>query len=494
MEFLAVILGIAGVVWGAVLFKRGGLLAGCLAVLLAGACFSVEFYKIPLGALPLTADRLLLVVLVALYFVWRKFGWTDPKPLGKPEILLCIFIGVLIVSTFSSDLAAVNYQPVSWLIISYLMPFALYWIARQTKYDFGKAEREANSPTSDRRENAGLFSSPLQWLFVSLAAFGVYLSITALLEHYDVSWAIFPRYIADTALKPDAEFVGRARGPFLHPIGNGVALATCFGASLMLWPWLGRPKRLLLIPAFLLFAAALYLTLTRSVWMGGAFTLALVVGAAIPWRWRIPLAAGGLLLAVAVVISQWDQLVSFKRDKNLEADKTADSVELRPVLARIAWNMFLDRPLFGCGYGQYTKEHVYYLADRSTELNLEKGRIFIQHNVVLSLLTETGLLGAGLFLAICGFWAVDAWRLWRSTDAPLAARQMGLLMLVALGAYFINGMFHDVSLIPTMNLALFFLAGVTAGLRPEISHGSHASPQIGAPPPRMGKPSRLSER
>jgi hypothetical protein len=45
---------------------------------------------------------------------------------------------------------------------------------------------------------------------------------------------------------------------------------------------------------------------------------------------------------------------------------------------------------------------------------------------------------------------------------------MGLLMLVALGDYFINGMFHDVSLIPTMNLALFFLAGVTAGLRSEI--------------------------
>jgi O-antigen ligase len=374
----------------------------------------------------------------------------------------------LIVSTFSSDLSAMNYQPVSWLIISYLMPFSLYWIARQTKYDFGKAEINANSSTSDCRENAGRFSSPLQWLFVSLAAFGVYLSITALLEHYDVSWAIFPRYIADTALKPDAEFVGRARGPFLHPIGNGVALAICFGASLLLWPWLERPKRVLLIPVFLLFAAAIYLTLTRSVWMGGAFTLALVVGLAIPWRWRIPLAAGGLLLAVAVVISQWDQLVSFKRDKNLEADKTADSVELRPVLARIAWNMFLDRPLLGCGYGQYTKEHVYYLHDRSTELNLEKGRIFIQHNVALSLLTETGLLGACLFLAICGFWAVDAWRLWRSTGAPLAARQMGLLMLVALGDYFINGMFHDVSLIPTMNLALFFLAGVTAGLRSEI--------------------------
>jgi O-antigen ligase len=294
------------------------------------------------------------------------------------------------------------------------------------------------------------------------------LSITAILEHYEIWWAVFPRYIAETAAKADAEFVGRARGPFLHPIGNGFILAVCFGASLMLWPRLSRMNQLLLIPIFLLFAAALYVTLTRSVWMGGAFTLALIVGLSIPWNWRIPLLAGGLLLVVAVSISQWDSLVSFKRDKNLGADKTADSVELRPVLARIAWNMFLDRPLFGCGYAQYSKEHVNYLDDRSTELNLEKGRIFIQHNVVFSLLTETGLLGVGLFLSICGLWAIDAWRLWCSTAAPLAARQMGLLTLAALGVYFINGMFHDVSLIPMANMTLFFLAGVTAGLRSEI--------------------------
>jgi hypothetical protein len=45
---------------------------------------------------------------------------------------------------------------------------------------------------------------------------------------------------------------------------------------------------------------------------------------------------------------------------------------------------------------------------------------------------------------------------------------MGLLTLAALGVYFINGMFHDVSLIPMANMTLFFLAGVTAGLRSEI--------------------------
>ncbi len=182
----------------------------------------------------------------------------------------------------------------------------------------------------------------------------------------------------------------------------------------------------------------------------------------------MPLLIGGLLAAVVFSTTQWDRLVAFKRNKNLDAEKVAESVELRPVLARIAWNMFLDRPLFGCGYDQYTKEHVNYLSDRSSELVLEKGRAYIQHNVVLSLLTETGLLGLGLFLTLCILWALDARALWRSTSAPLAFRQMGLLMLAALGVYFINGMFHDVSVISMTNMTLFFLAGITAGLRPEI--------------------------
>jgi hypothetical protein len=45
-------------------------------------------------------------------------------------------------------------------------------------------------------------------------------------------------------------------------------------------------------------------------------------------------------------------------------------------------------------------------------------------------------------------------------------------MLVVLGAYFVNGMFHDVSAVPMANMTLFFLAGVTAGLRPWIKEAA----------------------
>jgi O-antigen ligase len=447
MEIIAIVFGIAGLIWGAILLRRGGLLAGCLAVMLAGACFSVEFFKVALGPVPLTTDRILLIVLVGQYLLWRRWGWADPKPLGKPEILLCLFTAMMVASTFSTDYTNSNYQPVSWLILYYLMPFCIYWIARQIEFHAGN----------------------MFMMFVCLTVFGAYLAITSLAEYFQVWTLVFPPYIASNASSATAEFVGRARGPFLNPISNGIALSICLAAALMIWPRLSRPGQLLMIPLYALFFAAIYATMTRSVWMSGMLTLALVIGLSIPWNWRLPLLGGGLLLAMLIGFTQWDRLITFKRDRDLDADKTAESIELRPVLAKIAWNIFVDHPIFGCGYSQYKTEHPNYLSDRSTELVLEKGRGYIPHNVVFSLLTETGLVGLGMFLAIIFLWARDAWRIWQLKTAPLDVRQQGLLMLVVLGAYFLNGMFHDVSAVPMANMFLFFLAGVTAGLRPWIT-------------------------
>ena len=494
MEALIVIAVAVGIAWGAVVFMRGGLIGGCLAVLLASVCFSVPFYKIELGPLPLTADRLLLVLLVVQYVFWRRWGLANPKPLGKTEIILFIFLGVLAVSTFTHDWKAENYRPVSWLVISYLMPATMYWIARQIK----------------------LGQRTILVLFGSLALLGVYLAVTSLAEYFQLWWLVFPRYIVTSAADATAEFVGRGRGPLLNPIANGLLLTACFGAAMMLWPWLagkysnllktgataglpssdggisqkntagqassgtripdtqlvhqvigGRASQLMLLGVIGLLAAALFYTLTRSVWMGGLMAVALAVGLALPWSWRVPLLIFGLMACVLLTAYHWDNLIAFKRDKALAAEKTAESVELRPILATIAWKMFLDRPVLGCGYAQYGTEHKNYVSDRSTHLALERGRGYIPHNAALCLLTETGLIGLGLFATMFLLWGLDAWRLWSDPALPLWARQQGLLMLIVLVAYFINGMFHEVSVVPMANMTLFFLAGITEGVRVE---------------------------
>ena len=81
-----------------------------------------------------------------------------------------------------------------------------------------------------------------------------------------------------------------------------------------------------------------------------------------------------------------------------------------------------------------------------------------------------GFFGAlGVFVALLASWTHAAWRLWRATAAPLWVRQTGLLFLAFVSAYLTNGMFQDVSIIPMINMLLFFLAGAVMALTPWLT-------------------------
>ncbi|MBN2292670.1 MAG: O-antigen ligase family protein [Pirellulales bacterium] len=440
MEFLLFIVTIVALVWASVFFLRGNLLLGCLAVLLAGSCFGHPFWNATFGPIPLTIHRVLWVGLIGVCIVWRRLGRTDVKPLGPPEIAMYAFIAVVCLSALSHDWKTNNYNPLTALVLCYVMPAGIYWVIRQAQVSEGSQ----------------------RIVFTALGGFGLYLALTGIAEVTGQYWVVFPRYIASPQ---HAEFFGRARGPLLNPAAGGFALSVCAFAGLMLWPYVGRKGRIALAAFSMACMVGVACSLTRSVWLGFGLGAMVLAGLALPKRLRLPLLGGSLLFAVVIAATQWDNIISFKRDKELSARATASSVELRPILARIAWNMFKDKPLFGCGYGQYMNEHGKYLSDHTTELPLEMGRPYVQHNVFLNLLAETGLTGMSLFILLLVLWSRDAWRLWRSPYAPLWARQQGLLFLTMMGPYISNATFHDVSLMPMANALLFFVAGLTAAVR-----------------------------
>ncbi len=440
MEILFFIVAIVGLVWASVFFIRGNLPLGCLIVLLAGSCFGHPFLNVSLGPIPLTIYRVLWVGLIGVCVLWRRHGRTEPKPLGPPEVAMWAFVAVVFLNAITHDWKTNNYNPLTMLVLCYIMPVGIYWVIRQAKLSEGA----------------------LRGVFAGLGGFGLYLALTGIAEVSGRSWAVFPRYIASPQ---HAEFLGRARGPLLNPSASGFVLCVCLFAGLMLWPYVKRPGRILLGVFSMICVLGVLATLTRSVWLGLCLGALVIAGLTLPRRMRLPVLGGSLLLALVVTAAQWENIVSFKRDKDLSAQETAASVELRPILARIAWNMFLDKPLFGCGYGQYMNEHGKYLSDRTSVLPLETGRPFVQHNVFLNLLAETGLTGMGLFLLLLLLWSRDAWRLWHSPAAPLWARQQALLFLAMLGPYLSIATFQDVSLMPMANMLLFFVAGLTAAVR-----------------------------
>lgn len=439
METILLLAAVPFVVWGAVVFVRGGLLGGALAVLVGGTVFGHAFFNLPAGPIPLTVDRVLWLVLLIQYAVWRQRGLADPKPLGREELAFFAFLGVLAASTLTHDWTAHNNQPLARLLFCYVMPAGMYWVARQ-----GRVTERG-----------------VQVVFGSLAVLGIYLAATAVAESQRCWWAVFPTYIGSNEFPL---FLGRARGPLLNPSANGLLMTACLGCLLVWWPRLNRPGRLMLVLLTGLFGAAFYATLTRCVWLGAGSGLLLILGLSLPRAWRFPVLGGIVLTGTLLVAANWDSLMSFQRDEGLSAKAAADSVKLRPVLARVAWNMFCERPLLGCGFAQYLDESVNYLHDRTTELNLESARPYSQHNVFLSLLTETGLVGMCLWAILLWFWARDAWRLWQNESAPPWFRRAGLVFLVLLVAYLANGTFQDISVIGMVNMYLMFTAGLVSGL------------------------------
>lgn len=440
MTPIIVIAGIVGVVWAVVLLRHGDLIAACLAVLLVGSVFGHAFFHVS----ALTADRLLIVALVVAYGCYRRCGWADPKPWNKADAALVLFLGALTVSTFSHNWRLAGGQPFATLLFFFLLPATLYWVGRQAK----------------------LTEHSVLMLLGGLAVFAVYLALTAVAETRQAWSFVFPRYIVSSLHE---EFFGRGRGPFLNPVGCGMFMCVgLFGAATW-WPRLSRPHRAALLLMGAIILGGVYCTLTRSVWLGAALGMLLIVWLAGAKRWRLPMLVAALLVGTALIALKGDALNAFKRDKHVSLHDMSQSAKLRPILAAVAWKMFLDRPLLGCGFGQYKQVDIDYLRESVGDLPLEMARPYVQHNTFLALLTQTGLIGAGLWVVVLGLWTRSALLLCNSQAAPRWARQHALVFLAVLVAYVCNAMFHDVGLITMFNALLFLLAGVAQGLTPHIA-------------------------
>ncbi len=437
MEFIIGTAALIAIVWASVLYRTGGLFLGLLALLLVGTVFGQPFYRLEVGPLPVTFDRIILAGLILAYLLEWRFGRIRFKRLNRADGAFLAFLATLVISTFLHDWTVLDSRPLSQLLFWFLAPSLVYWIARDLP--FGPRE--------------------LAWLRGTLVGLACYLALTGMAEVHGQWWAVFPRYISS----PEGLFFGRARGPFLNPMACGFFMSVGFFIAIDRWFQATRNSRLGWTLAIGLIGLGIYYTLTRSVWMGAGLGSLLVVGVSLPRRLRVPVFGGTLILGLAVLVTQWDRLVSFKRDVNLSAAETAESVKFRPILARIAWNMFQDRPFFGHGYGQYGVAHQTYLSDKTTELPLEKARKYSQHNTFLALLTETGLIGMGLYLITLTLWTAEAWRLWRRRGWSPDGR-LGLLFLAIMAGFFANAMFHDMSSTLMTNFLLFFMAGLTSGI------------------------------
>jgi putative inorganic carbon (hco3(-)) transporter len=325
---------------------------------------------------------------------WDQVG--IPGQLAPDRLLLVAGIAtVLLRGPAMRDRAPLRIEPVHWLTFAVALYAIVSAILAGTLLETG--------PFFELLEQLGLvpfavflvaqvaFRTPRQRriLLGALVALGGYLGLTALLEATGARALIVPPYIADPSV---GIHFGRARGPFLEAVTNGVGLFACaVAAGVALAGWRGRAARLGAGLVLALCTLGLLFTLQRSIWVASV-AAGVVTLLAVPElrRRAVPaLAAGVVAVAIALAVVPG---LSDRVDERRGADQ---SVWDRKNLSRASLNMIDAQPLVGFGWASFTEESVNYF-ELSDSYPLTAAGLEV-HNVYLSHGAELGLIGLTLW-------------------------------------------------------------------------------------------------
>lgn len=187
-------------------------------------------------------------------------------------------------------------------------------------------------------------------------------------------------------------------------LGNENFLAAYIGISIpvyigyfwrFIWPQSRmkseRVKLLLGLVIFLLFCITLYLTKSRGSWIGLFWALSsfAIIGWC-PKGKRIAIAVILLLLLITLVYTPWGLNFIIDQFKG----------DVRPAIWEGTLYMIIGKPLLGWGKGAYFifypqfRIQDYWLTKSPTDLTIHA------HNEFLQILSETGIIGLGIFLLL----------------------------------------------------------------------------------------------
>ena len=376
-------------------------------------------------------DRLVFAGLL-LYLLVSRRDYLARRRFAGIELVMLGFFGVLLASCLTSGATPLSYH-FSTVVSFAGYPMVTFWLCR----------RLPSSATNLRRLSA---------VFVAI---GAYLGLCGICEHYDWPLFIFPSYVFD----PDIGIhFGRARGPFVQAEAFGGVL--CVTAAMTAW-YLTNVKRSIAAGlALVLMVAGIYFSYTRAVWLD----LAIVIGALLlmpnrsrKWASRI---------ALIVTLAALSGLSSkFSLYEPTLFSRRAEAAYARVLLANASLDMVQQRPWLGTGYGTFTAAVDDYLSDEGLRLVLGEGN----HNTILGLLVEVGVVGAIPYLLILALFARQGVRLFRAGKAQPSARDLAVVALAVLAGFVCLAQFGDVRFFALFNSLLFALFGVVFAWTDELS-------------------------
>ncbi len=149
----------------------------------------------------------------------------------------------------------------------------------------------------------------------------------------------------------------------------------------------------------------------------------------------------------------------------------------------MSWEILIEHPLFGVGFGHFRDFAPGFAKDPSSPF-YAFGTTALEHNNLLSIVAETGVIGVTLYLLMLYFLLRFSVRLFKKLPARspgLISRDLLVLYWILTAAYLIDGTFRETSDNPFANSLFFGLSAVPVAL--EVLLGpSPIRRSVGFPP------------
>ncbi|MHA1370976.1 MAG: O-antigen ligase family protein, partial [Promethearchaeota archaeon] len=383
-----------------------------------------------LGFMNLYMHRIILIFLLLFSLVYVSIRKITFLKISVVELLMLGFTLICLVSASKSN--SLDRIGFAVLLNSYIFPFLGYYLAR----NFIQNDKDVRS-----------FSVVITYL-------GLYLAYVGICEQLYPD-LVFPRYIVNP--KYIISGLGRSVGPSLEPVGYGIGLLFCLLFSTYLFFKINNslnPKKILALIVILMAPIAIFFTVTRAVWGGLIFSL-FILFLFFP-RGKKMFAILFLILIIGFILIQTIQVS--KTQGSAKDVLYRDTIYFRISMAKTGMLMFLEKPIFGFGQFQYSKEFTPYFERLGTSSHPTEG--FLMHNTFINILVELGIIGFVPFFLIFAYLIKDAIILYRKS---VENRDIAIIFLAACAAFIFAGMANNMHY-KFANVLLFSMAGMTKGL------------------------------
>ncbi|HOF17851.1 MAG TPA: O-antigen ligase family protein, partial [Phycisphaerae bacterium] len=390
------------------------------------------WYGVMEGFFNLTIPRLIFAAAVvgfALFFLVRGKRLHFDRPILWAILALVAYVAVnASVAGWKTQIAL--QMPYYRFLVAMLFPFLMFFLV------YNSVDREKQ----------------IAWALIPLSLYGwyalyiAYLQYAAIVGFPSARQFIWPDYINQPTWGSDNFGIhfDRARGAYTMVYPQAILLTLLFYADLLLIRKVRGGYRAALMVQAVLIPPAIFFTGLRAAYL--AFLLCGVVWCLWGARGRLgksKLALSALALGLAVIFF-WSAVSS--RERKVGGVGQVPEALARVTLARQALEVAAQNPLFGVGFGHFAdvQANLQYGEGGTTEQAFATS--LSQHNLLLVMLADTGVVGLALTLAVFYLVFRESRQLYRriSPDAPgLLCRPLVVLWWVMMVNYLTNAMFAD---------------------------------------------------